>query len=102
MQLNFAEQVSQYGIDASILTLIVGAIVVPIIRSMLQQSKRHSDLLQKALEDNSKVVDHLKEMEAGSVRSRQALAETQTEILASLRNLEYTLALRERREGRIQ
>ena len=102
MIVNVADQLSQYGVDASILTLIVGAIVVPIIRSMLQQNKRSLDLLQKAMEDNSKVVAHLKEMEAGSLRSRQALAETQTEILASLRNLEYTLALRDQREGRIQ
>lgn len=82
------EEVMQYGSIGAIVALVV----VPVIKSMIEQNKRIFDILKESLDQNAQTIAQLKDMEAGSVRSRQALAETQTEILASLRDLERTLA----------
>ena len=97
-----SEQLSGYGIAGAVMTSVMAVIVGPLIKAMIQQNKRSTDLMERAINQNSAVVEHLKGMEEGSVRSRQALAETQTEILASLRNLEHTLALRGLRNDNIQ
>ena len=91
------DSVTGYGLAGLIVTSVMAVIVGPLIKSTIAQSRRAMDLMEKSIEQNTRVVSHLKDMEAGSLRSRQALAETQTEILASLRGLEKALARRDDR-----
>ena len=96
------EEVMQYGASAAVMTAMLGLVMKPIIQSMIQQNKRSLEILQESLDQNTKTIERLKEMEAGSLLSRQALAETQTEILASLRSLERTLAAQRPRTDTIE
>ena len=93
------EQMMQYGSMGAIGAVVM--VVVPIVRSMIEQQKRTFDILRESLDQNAQTIAQLKDMEAGSVRSRQALAETQTEILASLRDLERTLASKGRQSDKV-
>ena len=92
-----ADSVTGYGLAGLIVTSVMAVIVGPLIKATISQNRRAMDLMEKSIEQNTRVVEHLKDMEAGSLRSRQALAETQTEILASLRGLEKALARRDER-----
>lgn len=96
------QEVVQYGSVGAIVASIMALIVGPLVKSMIEQNKRSLELLQEALKQNAETISQLKEMEAGSVRSRQALAETQTEILASLRALEHTLAAKQCQSDKVQ
>jgi hypothetical protein len=87
-----SQEVVQYGSVGAIIASVMALIVGPIVKSMIEQNRRSLEILQESLAQNADTIKQLKEMEAGSVLSRQALAETQTEILASLRSLERTLA----------
>ena len=96
-----SQEVVQYGSVGAIVASIMALIVGPIVKSMIEQNRRALELLQESLAQNAETIGQLKDLEAGSVRSRQAIAETQTEILASLRSLEHTLAQKSCQSGKL-
>ena len=82
----------EYGAIGGVAFVIIKWLVMPMIKNMTDQSQRMMAVLEQAVQQNSEAIKQLKEIEESSARSREALAETQTEILIALRDLERSLA----------
>lgn len=82
----------EYGAIGGVAFVIIKWLVMPLMQNITAQNQRMMAIMEQAVQQNSEAIKQLKEIEESSARSREALAETQTEILIALRDLERSLA----------